>query len=159
MNFSSRCVVVSLFALLPSQGFAADAGLVTVQSKHTVSETIQRFEAAINANVDQGWKVFTEIDHMDAAEKVGSKLLPRTLIVFGNPRFGTPAMAKAATLAIDLPQKAVVWQDEQGRTWLTYNSGEYLQDVVFARHGLSASPEGATSFDKFLRQVSEQATQ
>jgi len=158
MNFSSRCIVASLFALLPSQGFAADTGLVTAQSKHTVSETIQRFEAAINANADQGWKVFTEIDHTEAAEKAGAKLLPRTLIIFGNPRFGTPAMAKAATLAIDLPQKALVWQDEQGRTWLTYNSGEYLQDVVFARHGLPASLEGATSFDKFLKQVGEQAT-
>jgi uncharacterized protein (DUF302 family) len=136
MNPSSRCIVASLFALLPSHGFAADSGLVTVQSKHTVSETIQRFEAAINANANQGWKVFTEIDHMEAAAKDGSKLLPRTLIVFGNPRFGTPAMAKAATLAVDLPQKALVWQDEQGRTWLTYNSGQYLQEVVFARHGL-----------------------
>lgn len=159
MKPSSHCIVALLFALLPSQGFAADSGLITVQSKHTVRETIQRFEAVINANADQGWKVFTEIDHMAAAENAGSKLLPRTLIVFGNPRLGTPAMAKAATLAIDLPQKAMVWQDEQGRTWLTYNSGEYLQDFVFSRHGLPASPEGAASFDKFLKRVSEKATQ
>src|SRR5580692_1285589 len=88
---------------------------ITVQSKYAVTETIRRFEAAINANADQGWKVFTEIDHMEAAEREGSKLLPRTVIVFGNPRLGTPAMAKAATIAIDLPQKALVWQDDQGK--------------------------------------------
>jgi uncharacterized protein (DUF302 family) len=159
MSPTSRRIIAFLLALAPSQAFAAESGLITVQSKYAVTETIRRFEAAINANADQGWKVFTEIDHMEAAEREGSKLLPRTVIVFGNPRLGTPAMAKAATIAIDLPQKALVWQDDQGKVWLTYNSGQYLQGQVFPRHGLSASPEGAASFDKFLKQVSEQATQ
>jgi uncharacterized protein (DUF302 family) len=159
MNPTSRWVIAFLLALPPRQAFAADSSLITVPSKYAVSETIRRFEEAINANANQGWKVFTEINHEEAAKESGLKLLPRTVIVFGNPRVGTPAMAKAATLAIDLPQKALVWQDDQGKVWLTYNSGEYMQGHVFPRHGLSGSLEGAASFDKFLKRVGEQATQ
>ena len=84
--------------------------------------------------------VFTEIDNSAAARKFGLKMLPRTVIVFGNPKLGTPVMVKTPTLAIDVPPKALVWEDDQGKVWLTYNSAEYLGNVIYARHGLPNPP-------------------
>src|SRR5208282_786703 len=81
----------------PQLGCSADSGLITKESKHSVSETVQRFESAVNAKSANGWMVFTEIYHAAAAEKYGLKLLPRTVVVFGNPKLGTPGMQKART--------------------------------------------------------------
>jgi uncharacterized protein (DUF302 family) len=109
------CIVI--LGCVPRIGFAADPpGLVTVASNNSVAETIQRFEDAIKS---KGWMVFARLDHAAAAEKYEQKLLPRTVIVFGNPRTGTANMVKAPTLAIDLPPKALVWQDDQGKVWLS----------------------------------------
>jgi len=141
------------------QSVAADSGLITMPSKYSVAETVQRFETAIRAKSDQGWMVFTEFDHAAAAEKNGLKLPARTVIVFGNPRAGTPAMQKAPTLAIDVPPKALVWQDDQGKVWLTFNSGEYLQNYVYPRHGLPSNPAGAKTFNAFVKHAAEQATE
>ncbi len=127
-------------ALGASAAFAADNGLITVQSHHSVKDTIARFEATVEAKKALGFTVFTEIDHTAAGKKFGLTMLPRTLIIFGNPKFGTPVMAKTPTLAIDVPPKALVWQDDQGRVWLTYNSAEYLGQVIYARHGLPDPP-------------------
>ena len=120
-----------VLAGLPLSALAADASLVTLQSAHSFSVTVERFEEAVRSKASGGWTVFTQIDHAAAAEKAGLKLLPRTVVVFGNPTTGTPAMSKAASLAIDLPMKAVIWQDEQGVVWLTYNSASYLMTTVF----------------------------
>ena len=146
-------------ASLPQTGLAADSGLITMPSKYSVEVTIQRFEAAIREKSDQGWMVFTELDHAAAAEKNGLKLPPRTVIVFGNPRSGTPSMQKSPTLAIDVPPKALVWQDEQGRVWLTFNSGAYLQDYVYPRYGLPSNPTAAKAPNEFLKHAAEQATE
>src|SRR5689334_17388558 len=133
-------ITVAGFCCSPYVGLAADTGIITKQSNHSVSDTIQRFEAAVNANAANGWVVFTEIDHAAAAQKVGLQMRPRTVIVFGNPKLGAPSMQKAATLAIDVPPKALVWEDDQGKVWLTYNSSEYLQNVIYPRHGLPSDP-------------------
>jgi uncharacterized protein (DUF302 family) len=146
-------------ASLPQSGFAAETGLITMPSKYSVVETIQRFEAAIRAKSDQGWMVFTELDHAAAAAKNGLTLPARTVIVFGNPRGGTPNMQKAPTLAIDLPPKALVWQDDQGKVWLTFNSGEYLQDYINPRHGLPPNSAAAKAFDEFVKHAAEEATE
>ena len=151
--------IATLLASLPQIGFATDSGLVTVPSKYPVKETIQRFEAAIRNNSGQGWMVFTELDHAAAAEKNGLKLRARTVIVFGNPRLGTPAMQKVPTLAIDVPPKALVWEDDHGKVWLTFNSGEYLQDYVYPRHGLPSNPAAAKSFDQFVKHAAAEATE
>ena len=148
-----------LLMSLAHTGFAADVGLITVSSKYPAQVTVQRFEAAIKARSDQGWMVFTEIDHAAAAQKNGLKLPVRTLIIFGNPRGGTPSMQKSATLAIDVPPKALVWEDDQGKVWLTYNSGAYLQQYVYPRHGLPSNAAAATALDEFLKQAAEQATE
>jgi uncharacterized protein (DUF302 family) len=103
--------------------------------------------------------VFTELDHAAAAEKNGLKLPARTVIVFGNPRGGTPSMQKSPTLAIDVPPKALVWQDDQGKVWLTFNSGAYLLDYVYPRHGLPSNPAAAKALGEFLKHAAQQATE
>lgn len=115
-------------------------GLITLQSHYSVKKTIARFEAAVRAKKAFGFMVFTTVDHAAAGRKFGLKMPARTLIIFGNPKFGTPVMAKTPTLAIDDPPKALVWQDNHGKVWLTYNSAEYLGKVIYARHGLPNPP-------------------
>ena len=121
-------------------GFAADSGLITMQSRYSVRETIDRFEAAVKAKETNGFMVFTEIDHAAAGKKFGLNMWPRTVIVFGNPKLGTPVMQKTPTLAIDVPLKALIWQDDDGKVWLTYNSAEYLGGTIYVRHGLPDPP-------------------
>jgi uncharacterized protein (DUF302 family) len=146
------------FAMSNTGAFAGN-GLITKQSKYTVKETVERFEAAIKAKAATGWVVFTKIDHAAAAKEAGLEMRPRTLIIFGNPKGGTPAMIKSATLAIDLPMKALVWQDDQDRVWLTYNSSAYGATYVFPRHGLSTPDEAAKALDGFLTDVTDRSTQ
>jgi uncharacterized protein (DUF302 family) len=136
MDWVYRVAAAAFLCLVPQLSFSADSGFITKESKHSVSETVQRFESAVNDKSANGWMVFTEIDHAAAAEKNGLKLRPRTVIVYGNPKLGTPAMQKAPTVAIDVPLKALVWEDDQGKVLLTYNSAEYIQDYVYPRHGL-----------------------
>jgi uncharacterized protein (DUF302 family) len=144
--------------MLDTNAFA-DTGLITKQSKYTVRETVEKFEAAVKAKAADGWVVFTEIDHASAAKEAGLEMRPRTLIIFGNPKGGTPAMIKRATLAIDLPMKALVWQDDQDGVWLTYNSSAYGATYVFPRHGLSTPDEAAKALDGFLTDVTDRSTQ
>jgi uncharacterized protein (DUF302 family) len=94
---------------------AAESGLISKPSNHSVEETMERFERAVKAKGANGWMVFTEIDHAAAASKNGLTLKPRIVIVFGNPKLGTKPMEGAPTLAIDVPLKALVWQDDQGK--------------------------------------------
>src|SRR6266851_10191800 len=101
-----RLAAIAFLCLAPQLGFSADSGLVTKESKHSVSETVQRFEAAVNAKSANGWMVFTEIDHAAAAKKSGLNLLPRTVVVYGNPKVGTQNMQTVPTLAIDVPLEA-----------------------------------------------------
>lgn len=132
-----------------------DSGLVTKRSHYSVPETVERFENALKA---RGWMIFTELDDAAAAAKYGLDLRPRTVIVFGNPRLGTGPMQKFPTLAIDLPLKALVWQNDQGDVWLTYNSAEYFGATIYPRHGLIMPPEARQAFEQLLREVSDQST-
>src|SRR6266478_4352170 len=121
-NMTKILIVAAIALAIPSVAASADDGLVTKPSTHSVKETIDNFEAAINAQAAGGWVVFGRIDHAAAAKGAGLEMRPRTVIIFGNPKAGTPPMTKSATLAIDLPMKALVWQDDQDKVWLTYNS-------------------------------------
>ncbi|HKF51346.1 MAG TPA: DUF302 domain-containing protein [Candidatus Acidoferrales bacterium] len=105
-------------------------GIISVPSKYSVPETLDRLTAALEA---KGIKVFARIDHSGEAEKVGMKMPPTQLLIFGNPKGGTPVMLAAPTSAIDLPLKALAWQDAEGKIWLSYNDVAYLQ----GRFGLS----------------------
>jgi uncharacterized protein (DUF302 family) len=146
-----------LLACVPAVSRAADPpGLVTVQSKYSVEDTIKRFEDAVTA---AGWMVFGRLDHAAAAEKYKQKLLPRTVIVYGNPAAGTANMVTAPTLAIDIPPKVLVWQDEQGKVWLSYNSAAYLTEVIYARHGVKPPPaERVEGYAKSLKEMTQKAT-
>jgi uncharacterized protein (DUF302 family) len=106
-----------------------DAGLVRVPSRYSVDESVQRLENAFN---QKGLKVFAMIDHSGEAEKAGLKMRPTKVVIFGSPKAGTPLMIAAPSLAIDLPLKALVAEDNDGKVWVSYNSPEYLQQ----RHGV-----------------------
>lgn len=119
-----------LAMLLSTTPLAADNGIVSKPSKYSVAETLDRLEAVLKS---KGVTIFARIDHSGEAEKAGLKLRPTQLLIFGNPKMGTGIMEAAPSAAIDLPLKALAWQDESGKVWLAYNSPEYLQQ----RHGLS----------------------
>jgi uncharacterized protein (DUF302 family) len=104
-------------------------GLLQVASKYGVDETVKRLEGVL---AERGVRVFTVIDHSGEAEKVGMKMRPTKVVIFGNPKGGTPLMVAAPSLAIDLPLKVLVAEDEGGKVWVSYNSPEYLQQ----RHGV-----------------------
>ncbi len=140
-----------------NSALAADLGLITKQSRYSVKETVERFEAAVKAKEANGFVVFTELDHSGAAKKFGLDMLPRTVIVFGNPKFGTPVMIKTPLLAIDVPPKALVWEDDDHKVWLTYNSAEYLGNTIYPRHGLS-DPPSTPALAKALAEFSDYAT-
>ena len=105
-----------------------DDGLIHLRSPYSVSETLKRVEAVLAA---KGLTVFARIDHSGEAEKVGLKMRPTQVIIFGSPKSGTPLMVAAPTIAIDLPLKALMWEDGEGAVWLSYNDPEYLK----RRHG------------------------
>lgn len=137
--------------------YATDDGLITKPSRYSVKETIARFEAAVKQREAAGFTVFMEIDHAAAAKKFGLDMRPRTVIVFGNPRLGTPIMVKKPLLAIDVPPKALVWEDDQGKVWLSYNSADYLYKTIYPRHG-AESPPNTAPFARALDELSDYAT-
>jgi uncharacterized protein (DUF302 family) len=152
-----RLYIVSLIALLltgPALSAPAVEGLITKASVHSVAATIDRFEAAANK---RGFMVFARLDHAAAAESVGLTMPHATVIVFGNPRLGTPAFLKTPTLAIDLPLKAMVWEDANGKVFLSYNSAEYLFGTIYVRHGVPADQPFVAKLDGALEAIADEA--
>jgi len=128
-------------------------GLVTIPSQFGPKDTMDRLEAAIRS---QGMQVFARIDHAAGAAKAGLALRPTELLIFGNARAGTPLMQVAPTVAIDLPLKALVWEDASGNTWLSYNEPGWLAQ----RHGLGAGTDRILeSMAAVLSTVSRNATE
>jgi uncharacterized protein (DUF302 family) len=107
----------------------ADDGLITIESEQSVEETVASIQAALE---EAGFIVPLVIDHSANAANVDMELLPTTLIIFGNPNVGTQLMQNSRSVAIDLPQKMLVWEDEDGQVYITYNDPQYLAD----RHGI-----------------------
>lgn len=103
---------------------AKENGLAQVPCRYSVEETVQRLQSAFAA---KGLQVFALVDHSGEAAKVGLKMPATKVLIFGSPKAGTPLMVAAPSLAIDLPMKVLVAEDEKGKVWLTYNSPEYLQ--------------------------------
>ncbi len=108
---------------------AASKGIVDVPSNHSVEQTVDKLKNILQA---KGVTLFALVDHSGEAEKVGMKMPPTKLLIFGSPKAGTPLMLAAPSIAIDLPLKILVREDTQGKVWISYNSPEYLKD----RHGL-----------------------
>ena len=101
-----------------------DNGMVHLASPYSITETLKRLDSVLKSH---GLAVFARVDHSGEAEKVGMKMHPTQLIIFGSPKAGTPVMVASPTLAIDLPLKALVREDAGGKVWVSYNSAEYLK--------------------------------
>jgi uncharacterized protein (DUF302 family) len=99
-------------------------GLIDIPSNHSVDETVEKLKGILQA---KGVTLFALVDHSGEAAKVGMKMRPTKLLIFGNPKGGTPVMLAAPTIAIDLPLKILIWEDAQGKVLVTYNSPAYLQ--------------------------------
>ena len=127
-----RAALVFVFSiLLASEAFAVqkEEGIVKIPSHHSVDETVEKLTTILKA---KGVTLFALVDHSGEAEKVGLKMPPTKLLIFGNPKGGTPLMLAAPSVAIDLPLKILVAEDSQGKVWISYNSPDYLKE----RHGL-----------------------
>jgi uncharacterized protein (DUF302 family) len=108
---------------------ATNQGIIDKPSNHSVEQTVDRLKNILQS---QGITLFALVDHSGEAEKVGMNMRPTKLMIFGNPRAGTPAMLAAPSIALDLPLKILIREDSQGRVWVSYNSPAYLQE----RHGV-----------------------
>jgi uncharacterized protein (DUF302 family) len=102
-----------------------NSGLINIPSNHSVAETVEKLKTILQL---KGITLFALIDHSGEAAKVRMKMRPTKLLIFGNPRAGTPVMLAAPSSAIDLPLKILIWEDAQGKAWVTYNSPAYLQE-------------------------------
>ena len=108
-----------------------NSGIIDIPSPYSVTETLARLQTLLK---EKGVTIFALVDHSGEAAKAGLEMRPTQLLIFGSPKAGTPLMVAAPSAAIDLPLKALAWQDPQGKVWLSYNAPEYLQQ----RHGLPA---------------------
>ncbi len=124
-------IVLAILSILPAQ---AQEGLVIRDSDYGVAETADRLVSILEEN---DVTVMARVDHAANAERVGLELPPTVLVIFGNPRIGTPLMQAERTVGIDLPQKALVWQEDDGTVRLAYNTAEHLAD----RHGITGRDE------------------
>ena len=109
-------------------------GMIHLRSSGSVADTLARLEALLTR---KGVQIFCRVDHSGEAARAGLAMRPTVLLIFGSPKGGTPLMLERPTLAIDLPIKALAWQDADGATWLSYNSTEYLRK----RHGLESDAQ------------------
>jgi uncharacterized protein (DUF302 family) len=101
------------------------AGIESLPSKYSVDKTLERLQSLLK---DKGVAIFAVVDHSGEAAKAGMEMRPTKLVIFGNPKGGTPLMIAAPTVAIDLPLKALIWEDSDANIWISYNSPEYLQE-------------------------------
>ena len=141
-------VATTLFC---SGAFADTNGVVSVPSAHPVAATADRLETALEA---KGMKLFLRLDHAAGAASVGRELGPTTLVIFGNPKVGAPLMQCARQVGLDLPQKALIWEDEAGTTWFSYNSPEYLR----TRHDIQGCDQVLAKVSKALTAFAQAAT-
>ena len=141
--FTSIFCVVSLAS--------ADDGLISIKSSHDVKRTADLLESYIKK---KGMTVFIRINHAEGAQKVGKVLRPTELLIFGNPKVGAPLMQCSQRVAIDLPQKALIWKDEAGQVWLSYNDPKYLAN----RHGIKDCGEVIKKIGKALDNFAKTAT-
>ena len=129
----------------------ADNGIISIKSSHDVKTTVGRLENILG---EKGMTVFIRINHAEGAQKVGKKLRPTELIIFGNPKVGTPLMQCGQSVGLDLPQKALIWQDEAGQVWLSYNDPKYLAN----RHSIKECSEVIKKTEKALGNFARMAT-
>ena len=143
-------ICVGLIVLISSTAFA-QGGLVSVKSSHDVVTTANRLESTLK---EKGITIFARIDHAQGAQRIGQTLKPTLLIIFGNPAMGTPLIQRSRSIGIDLPLKALIWEDQTGQTWFSYNAPEYLA----RRHGITEMGELIKKMEMALSNFSKAAT-
>lgn len=148
-----RTVLIALISIVAlAMPVSAETGLTNVKSSHDVTKTADRLESVLK---EKGMTVFLRVNHGEGARKVGKQLRPTELVIFGNPKVGAPLMQCGQTIGIDLPQKALIWQDESGQVWLTYNDPRYLAK----RHGIDGCEPVLTKVQNALKNFARAATQ
>jgi uncharacterized protein (DUF302 family) len=153
MNKLALCIASTFFVstvVVPTAAVAAE-GVISVESGYSVALTVDRLEGILKK---KGMTVFARIDHTAGATKAGLKLRPTVVVLFGNPKVGTPLMHCGQTVAIDLPQKALVHEDDAGRVWLSYNDPKHLAQ----RHGAKGCEEVLQKIENALGAISAKAT-
>ena len=152
--FILLCMTFLSMTLLSASALAqGPEGLIIVESQNDVDTTLSKLEAMIDEV--EGLNVMSVIDHQANAEGVGLELRPTRVVLFGNPNAGTPLMQAAQSVAIDLPQKMLIWEDENGTVFLGYNDPEYLK----TRHGIEGADEGLTKISGLLDKLASGAAQ
>ena len=148
-----RKIIVSMFLLFIfySVNIAQDAnGLIKVESKHSVEETASKMKNLIK---EKGLTFFTKINHRKNAETAGLEMKPTVVLIFGNPKLGTPIMKCEKTYAIDLPQKMLIYEDDEGKVWIVYND----QDYLVKRHKLKECKNEIEKVKNALKSLAEGA--
>ena len=127
-----------------------NVGVVTIPSKHSVDVTIDRMEKMVKA---KGLRVFIPINHYQNAKDMGLEMRPNTLLIFGSPKIGAPIMSESPTIGLDVPVKALAWQDKDGNVFLSYNDPAYLKD----RHGIKTATAPLDKMAKALAGLTAKA--
>ena len=143
---------VIVLSLMTSSKLLASDGLITIETPHTVTKSADKLEKIIEK---KGLTLFARINHSNNAEKVKQTLSPTELIIFGNPKVGTPLMKCDQRIAIDLPQKVLFWEDESGKTRISYNDPNYLKD----RHNLEGCDKVIEKVSSVLRKLSQKVAE
>ena len=125
---------------------SVEHGVVNLRSEHSFAITLQRLESLLR---DKGIQTFCRVDHSGEAAKAGLTIRPTMLLIFGSPKAGTPLMIESPTLALDLPLKALIWEDAEGVVWVTYNSSAYLR----SRHNLKSDAAALAAVEQLLAVV------
>jgi uncharacterized protein (DUF302 family) len=146
-----KIILILLSTVFVAGPAAAQGGLVSVKSSHDVVTTANRLESALK---EKGVTVFARIDHAAGAQRVGQTLKPTLLMVFGNPAMGTPLIQRSRSIGIDLPLKALIWEDNAGQAWFTYNAPDYLA----RRHGITEMGEAIQKMAQALSNFAMAAT-
>ena len=145
-------IILLLCISFPATAAFAEDGLVHVKSAYDVKTTADKLEKILKS---KGMTLFSRIDHAAGAKKVGAQLRPTELMIFGNPKVGSPLMMCRQTVGIDLPQKALIWQDASGQTWFSYNRPAYLK----GRHQVEGCDAVMAKVSKALGNFAKAATQ
>ena len=150
-NISIQALVITL--LLSTQTYAdISSGMIRIKSNNSVTATIDKLETVLK---NKGMTIFKRVNHTAGAEKAGLKLRPTELLIFGNPKVGTPLMLCSQTAALDLPQKALVYKDESEQVWLIYNDPAYMAK----RHNIQGCDAAVQKVTNALANFSRIATE
>ena len=153
MKLQKIITISTIVFLANAQSFAeTNDGIVRIKSQHTVTVTINKLENILKT---RGMTIFKRVNHTVGAEKVGLQLRPTELLIFGNPKVGTPLMLCAQTAALDLPQKALAYKDERGQVWLVYNDPAFMAN----RHGIKGCEKAVKKVTGALAKFSKMATE